>query len=49
MVLDEDSATGFTDLSFPTSLFSPPFKILLDDVTVFPSEEKTGKTKVGMV
>jgi len=46
MVLDEDSVTGFTDLSFPTSLFSPPFKILLDDVTVFPSEEKTGKTTV---
>ena len=46
MVLDEDSATGFTDLSFPTSLFSPPFRTLLDDVTVFPSEEKTGKTTV---
>ena len=43
MVLDEDSATGFTDLSFPTSLFSPPFRTLLDDVTIFPSEEKTGK------
>jgi len=33
-------------LSFPTSLFSPPFRTLLDDVTVFPSEEKTGKTIV---
>ena len=46
MVLDEDSISGFTDLSFPTSLISSPFKTLLDNVVVFPSEEKIGKTTV---
>ena len=46
MVLDEDSISGFTDLSFPTSLISPPFKTLLDNVVVFPGEEKIGKTTV---
>ena len=46
MVLDEDSISGFTDLSFPTSLISSPFKTLLDNVVVFPGEEKIGKTTV---
>jgi hypothetical protein len=46
MVLDEDSISGFTDLSFPTSLISSPFRTLLDNVVVFPSEEKIGKTTV---
>ena len=46
IVLDEDSISGFTDLSFPTSLISSPFRTLLDNVVVFPSEEKIGKTTV---
>ena len=41
VVLNEESISGFTDLTIPTSLISPPFKILLDDVTVFPTEEKS--------
>jgi len=44
VVLNEESLSGFTDLTIPTSLISPPFKILLDDVTVFPTEEKSGQS-----
>ena len=44
VVLNEESISGFTDLTIPTSLISPPFKILLDDVTVFPTEEKIGQS-----
>jgi len=44
IVLNEESISGFTDLTIPTSLISPPFKILLDDVTVFPTEEKSGQS-----
>jgi len=43
MIVNEESLSGFTDLIIPTGLISPPFKILLDDVTVFPSEDSTGK------
>ena len=43
MIVNEESISGFTDLTIPTGLISPPFKILLDDVAVFPSEESTGK------
>jgi len=46
VVLNEESLSGFTDLTIPTSLISPPFKILLDDVTVFPTEEKIGQSTV---
>ena len=46
IVLNEESISGFTDLTIPTSLISPPFKILLDDVTVFPTEEKSGQSTV---
>ncbi len=46
IVLNEESLSGFTDLTIPTSLISPPFKILLDDVTVFPTEEKIGQSTV---
>ena len=38
IILNEESIIGFTDLTIPASLISPPFKILLDDVTVFPTE-----------
>ena len=44
IILNEESISGFTDLIIPTSLISPPFKILLDDVTVFPTEEKSGQS-----
>jgi len=44
IVLNEESLSGFTDLTIPTSLISPPFKILFDDVTVFPTEEKSGQS-----
>jgi len=43
IIVNEESISGFTDLTIPTGLISPPFKILLDDVAVFPSEESTGK------
>ena len=43
MIVNEESLSGFTDLTIPTGLISPPFKILLDDVVVFPSEDSTGK------
>ena len=46
IVLNEESLSGFTDLTIPASLISPPFKILLDDVTVFPTEEKSGQSVV---
>jgi len=46
IVLNEESLSGFTDLTIPTSLISPPFKILLDDVTVFPTEEKIGQSTI---
>jgi len=43
IVLNEESISGFSDLTIPTSLISSPFRILLDDVTVFPTEEKSGQ------
>jgi len=44
IVLNEESLSGFTDLTIPASLVSPPFKFMLDDVTVFPTEEKSGQS-----
>ena len=43
MIVNEDSHSGFTDLMIPTALISPPFRVLLGDVTIFPSEESKGK------
>ena len=39
MIVNEDSVSGFTDLIIPTGLISPPFRVLLDNVGVFPSEK----------
>jgi len=46
IVLNEESISGFSDLTIPTSLISSPFRILLDDVTVFPTEEKSGQSVI---
>jgi len=43
MIVNEDSLSGFTDLIIPAALISPPFRVLLGDVTIFPSEESKGK------
>ena len=44
VVVNEDSSQGFTELTFLKSLIESPYRVLLDDVTVFPTETKSGQS-----
>jgi len=44
VVVNEDSSQGFTELTFLKSLIESPYRVLLDDVTVFPTETKIGES-----
>jgi hypothetical protein len=44
VVVNEDSSQGFTELTFLKSLIEFPYRVLLDDVTVFPTETKSGQS-----
>lgn len=44
VVVNEDSSQGFTELTFLKSLIESPYRVLLDDVTVFPTETESGQS-----
>ena len=44
IIVNEDSAEGFTELTFPTLLITSSYHVLLDNTTIFPTETKIGES-----
>jgi hypothetical protein len=44
IIINEDSSEGFTELSLPQSLITSSYRASLDDVTIFPTELKSGQS-----
>jgi len=44
IIINEDSSEGFTELSLPKSLITSSYRASLDDVTIFPTESKSGQS-----
>ncbi len=43
IITNEDSSEGFTELSLPKSSITSSYRASLDDVTIFPTESKSGQ------